>query len=104
MASTMTATSPVSSPLRHMVLIDSQAQQPPASSPPSAASLMSAVPLYGSTTLIGRLRAACTILATSEAVPPGPNPPSLTAPLAAYHFSILVIPHAFIKAPTGLST
>src|SRR5690349_17361859 len=56
----ITLTSPVSSALGHIVFIDSQAQQPPSSSPLSAANLISAVPLYGSTTRMGSFRAACT--------------------------------------------
>ncbi len=99
----ITFTSPVCSAWGHIVFIDSQAQQPPSSSPLSAANLISAVPLYGSTTRIGSFNAAWTALATSDAEPPAPTPPSLTGCFAANHWSMLVMPLALVNTQTGLS-
>src|SRR3990172_13234724 len=82
--------------------IESQVQQPPASSPLSAARRTSAVPLYPLTNWIGSAVVAANIRGTSSVAPP-PMPPIFTGVLAASHRSILVMPLALVKAQARLS-
>src|SRR3989338_10532519 len=98
-----TFTSPNSIPLRHVTLIVSKPQQPPSTSPESAAKRMSAVPLYPPTTWIGRFRAAFRTSGKSDNVEPGVWPPILTGCLAANHLSTLVIPLALVRTQDELS-
>src|SRR5574341_2500200 len=98
-----TKTLPESSPWRQIDLIDSHCQQPPATSPASAASLISAVPLYPATSWIGNLRAAINSFAVLYVVSPGATPPSFTGVLAFLEASKRVMPLALAKAQATLS-
>src|SRR3972149_9112864 len=99
-----TTTVPASRALRQVDLMESHDQQLPASSPPSAARRMSAVPLYPETPWTGRPRAALKILTElSGENAPGATPPSLTGVLEAIHLSRLVMPLALVRAQTTSS-
>src|SRR5262249_58998959 len=89
-----TTTYPESRPARHVAFMESQAQQAPATSPPSAARRISAVPLNPVTTWIGSPSAVRMIRAVLSGEAPGAVPPILTGVLAAIHFSMLVAPLA----------
>jgi hypothetical protein len=70
-------TSPESSPAFHVTLMDSQDQQPPWISPPSAAWRMFAVPPYPDTTFKFIPRTALRIFGASSVVDPGAVPPTM---------------------------
>src|SRR5918994_4721536 len=93
-------TSPDSSALLQVGLIDSHAQQPPSISSASAATLILEVPLYPSIIWIGTAMASWISFGTSSVVEPGAVPPSFTGRLDLNHSSTLLMPLALVSTQT----
>src|SRR5690606_7523968 len=91
---------PALSPAAHVGLIDSQAQQPPSTSPDSAASRILEVPAYPWTNRMGRPSAACTSFGTSSVVEPGAVDPILIGRLDLNQSSMVLTPLASVRAHT----
>src|SRR5258705_7895229 len=96
----MALTFPDSNPLAQVVRIDAQVQQPPSTSPASAAIRIFEVPLKPSMSCIGKPRAAFKTRGTSESLAPGASPPSFTGFLAANQSSNELMPLALVSAQT----
>src|SRR4030095_7364513 len=84
--------------LRQDVLVPSQLEQKPATSPASAASRTSATPLSPSMSCIGSLLYFISSLGISAVVEPAASEPIFTSVLDSVHLSRLVIPLLRVKA------